>query len=137
MLFVRSAWVCSESPITSCLPQESPSERFRSGSGPTLTVCASGDTLTQRPERSRPHSGNRSIARSAGQLISARVLASALQVTYLIALARILGPQLFGLLTYAMFWQLMFLALVMFGIGRRLCREIGRDELTRVALVNA
>jgi O-antigen/teichoic acid export membrane protein len=71
--------------------------------------------------------GHRAIARNAGHLIAANLVARALRVVYLAVLARFLGPELFGLLTYAQFWQLLFYSLVLFGTGRLLSREIGRD----------
>lgn len=72
-------------------------------------------------------SAHRSIARNATYLVGARLLARGLRVIYLIALARLLGPELFALLSYAQFWQLLFFSLVVFGTGRLLSRDIGRD----------
>ncbi len=72
---------------------------------------------------------HRSIARNAGYLVGARLLARGLRVVYLVALARLLGPELFALLSYAQFWQLLFFTLVVFGTGRLLSRDIGRDPV--------
>ncbi|KAA6186098.1 oligosaccharide flippase family protein [Thiohalocapsa marina] len=69
----------------------------------------------------------RSIARNTVHLVGAQTLARGLRILYLVALARLLGPELFALLSNAQFWQLLFLPLVVFGTGRLLSREIGRN----------
>jgi O-antigen/teichoic acid export membrane protein len=69
----------------------------------------------------------RSIARNTRYLVTGEIVGRAIRALYLILLARLLGPDLFGLLSYAQFWQLLFFALVVFGTGRVLSREIGRD----------
>jgi O-antigen/teichoic acid export membrane protein len=69
----------------------------------------------------------RSILRNASHLIAAQWLAYGLRAVYLVTLARLLGPELFSLISYAQFWQLLFFAVVVFGTGRLLSREIGRD----------
>jgi len=88
-----------------------------------VTGAASPDSASA-PER---RAANRAIARNAGHLIAARLLAQGLRAVYLVALARLLGPELFALVSYAQFWQLMLFAVVVFGTGRLLSREIGRD----------
>jgi O-antigen/teichoic acid export membrane protein len=77
----------------------------------------------------------RSIGRNAGHLLAARLLARGLRIVYLLALARLLGPELFALLSYAQFWQLLFFTLVIFGTGRLLSRDIGRDPAGVSALL--
>lgn len=46
----------------------------------------------------------------------------------MVVLARFFGPELFGLFTYAQFWQLIFMSLAAFGTGRMLSRQIGADR---------
>ena len=46
----------------------------------------------------------------------------------MIVAARVLGPELFGILSYGQFWQLLFLPFVVLGTGRILSREIGNDR---------
>jgi len=69
----------------------------------------------------------KSIAGNTRYLVTGELVARAIRGIYLIVLARLLGPDLFGLLSYAQFWQMLFYALVVFGTGRVLSREIGRD----------
>jgi len=72
--------------------------------------------------------GNRSIARNAGYLMIAKVISRALRVIYMVVLARLFGPELFGLFTYAQFWHVIFMSIALFGTGRMLCRQVGRDR---------
>jgi len=72
--------------------------------------------------------GNRSIARNAGYLVGAKVVSRTLRVIYMVVLARLFGPDLFGLFTYAQFWQVIFMSLAIFGTGRMLSRQIGADR---------
>ncbi len=47
----------------------------------------------------------RSIARNTRYLVTGEIVGRAIRALYLIMLARHLGPDLFGLLSYAQFWQ--------------------------------
>lgn len=73
-------------------------------------------------------SGNHSIARNAGYLVGAKVVSRVLRVIYMVVLARLFGPELFGLFTYAQFWQMIFMSLAVFGAGRMLSRQVGADR---------
>lgn len=72
--------------------------------------------------------GNHSIVRNAGYLVGAKVVSRTLRVIYTVVLARLFGPELFGLFTYAQFWQVIFMSLATFGTGRMLSRQIGVDR---------
>lgn len=86
-------------------------------------VCDAPSSSGHDPRRV----GHRSIARNTGHLISAQLVTRALRGVYMLVLARLLEPELFGLLSYAQFWQLLFIPFVFFGTGRVLSREIGRN----------
>jgi len=47
---------------------------------------------------------------------------------YVVALARVLGPDLYGLFAYGQSWYMAFLPLTAFGLAGILSREIGRDR---------
>jgi len=72
--------------------------------------------------------GNRSIARNSSYLLGAKVISRGLRLIYAVVLARLFGPELFGLFTYAQFWHVIFMSLAMFGTGRILSRQIGSDR---------
>jgi len=72
--------------------------------------------------------GNHSIVRNTGYLVTARIVSRGLRVVYMVVLARKFGPELFGLLTYAQFWQLIFMSLAAFGTGRMLSLQLGADR---------
>lgn len=78
-------------------------------------------------------SANRSILRNAGFLYVGKMLSQALRMVYLVALAKVLGPELFGTLTYAHFWMLLLLPLATFGTSRLLVQRVGaaRDDPQR------
>ena len=68
-----------------------------------------------------------SIARNAGHLLGARATTQAVRFVYVVALARGLGPELYGLLAYTQSWYLLFLPLVALGTRETLARDFGRD----------
>lgn len=73
-------------------------------------------------------SGIRSIARNAGQMISARIIGLILQSVYVVFLTTYLGPELFGLLSFGRSWYLALFPITFLGLGAILSREIGRDR---------
>lgn len=72
--------------------------------------------------------GVTSIFRNAVYLLGARWLTMAVRFFYAIALARKLGPELYGLYNYGMSLYLAFLPMTALGLGIVLSREIGRDR---------
>lgn len=72
--------------------------------------------------------GLRSIATNAGYLFAARTVTSVLRVLYIIALARVFGPELYGLLAYGQSWIGIFIPLTALGFGVLLSRETGIDR---------
>lgn len=73
-------------------------------------------------------SGIKSIAVNAAYLTTARLLTSAARAVYAIALAKVLGAELYGLFNYGLSWYLVFLPISVFGLNALLIREIGRDR---------
>lgn len=75
-------------------------------------------------------SGIGSIAKNAGYLIAANMLTYLVRAFYVVVLARLLGPDLYGLFAYGQSWYLAFLAFPLLGLGFILSREAGRDRAT-------
>ncbi len=72
--------------------------------------------------------GIRSILINATQLSLARLISQVVRIVYVIALARYLGPEVYGLFAYGQSWYMAFLPLTLFGLGAILSREVGRDR---------
>ena len=70
----------------------------------------------------------RSITRNTIYLTGTRVVNVASRLLWVVAAARILGPDLYALLAYSMTWQLAFLPLALFGVGPALSYLIGPDR---------
>ena len=74
------------------------------------------------------YSGIRSIAKNAAYLLAARGLTYVVRAVYVVALARYLGPEVYGLFAYGQAWYLAFLPLTALGLEVILSREVGRDR---------
>lgn len=74
------------------------------------------------------HSGLRSIAENAAYLVAARGLTYVVRAVYVVALARYLGPEVYGLFAYGQSWYMAFLPVSALGIGLILSREVGRER---------
>ena len=72
--------------------------------------------------------GIRSILTNAAQLTLARLLTQTVRIVYVIVLARILGPEVYGLFAYAQSWYMAFLPVTMLGLGAIVSREVGRNR---------
>jgi O-antigen/teichoic acid export membrane protein len=81
-----------------------------------------------RPETVLSGKGIASIAKNAVYLLGVNVLNRVVRFLYVIALARYLGPELYGLINYGISWYLTFLSLSCLGMAVILSREIGRDK---------
>ena len=62
-----------------------------------------------------PKIGVQSLFQNAGFLAFSKALEKAIRISYLILLARWLGPKMFGLLEYGLAWYLIFLPLAFWG----------------------
>lgn len=70
--------------------------------------------------------GIRSIAVNASYLFASHGITNLVRGIYAIILARLLGPELYGIFNYGLSWYLIFLPLSALGIDFILSREIGR-----------
>lgn len=73
-------------------------------------------------------SGARSIGINALHLVNARLITHLLRAVYLVILARVLGPDVFGLLSYGQSWYSAFLPIAGLGLAVILGIDIGRDR---------
>ena len=89
-----------------------------------------------RPETVLSGKGVASITKNTGYLLGTRGLNHVVRFVYVIALAHYLGPEIYGILNYAMSWYLTFLPLTGLGIAAILSREIGRYRNCGVQLVS-
>lgn len=74
------------------------------------------------------HPGLRSIARNTAFSSITRGVDIVSRLTYVIVVARILGPEFYGMLAYSQSWYLAFMPLAMFGLGQFVIREMGRGR---------
>jgi len=81
------------------------------------------------------HQGIKSIVVNAGYLLGAHGIAVLCRGVYAIALAHLLGPEIYGLFTYGMSWYLAFLPLTYLGLNSIMAREVGRDRKRGGALI--
>ncbi|MCB1744138.1 MAG: oligosaccharide flippase family protein [Gammaproteobacteria bacterium] len=72
--------------------------------------------------------GARSILVNTLHLAGARGVGLALRVVYIVMLTRSLGPELFGVFTYAQNWYIAILPVCTLGMGVILAQEIGRQR---------
>jgi O-antigen/teichoic acid export membrane protein len=70
----------------------------------------------------------RTISRNAGYLAVAQTANFVVRIVWIVAAARILGPDLYAVLAYSQTWQLAFLPLALFGVGAALSYLIGPDR---------
>jgi O-antigen/teichoic acid export membrane protein len=80
--------------------------------------------------------GVSSIAKNTIYLLGGRWLTTAIQGAYAIVLARILGPELYGLYNYGLSWYLAFILFATLGLAAVLSREVGRDFEDRSKVVD-
>ena len=80
--------------------------------------------------------GISSIARNTIFLLGGRWLTTAIQGTYAIVLARLLGPELYGLFNYGFSWYMAFILFATLGLSAVLSREAGRDSEGRSKVVD-
>jgi O-antigen/teichoic acid export membrane protein len=71
--------------------------------------------------------GMRSLLSNSAYLTATRVGTQVVRVIYILAIARVLGPELYGLLAYGQSWYMAFLPIALLGLGAIISREIGRD----------
>ena len=71
--------------------------------------------------------GIRSLLSNSAYLTATRVGTQVVRVIYMLAIARMLGPELYGLFAYGQSWYLAFLPIALLGLGAIISREIGRD----------
>ena len=79
--------------------------------------------------------GLKSIAVNAIYLSSARAVTSLARGLYAVALAKLLGAELYGLLNYGLSWYILFVPISVLGLNEILIREIGRDHSQAPKLV--
>lgn len=70
----------------------------------------------------------RTISRNTAYLVGTRAANLLIQLVWIAAAARILGPDLYALLAYSLAWQMAFLPLALFGIGPALSYLIAPDR---------
>ena len=79
--------------------------------------------------------GFKSIAVNTGHLVVARILAQATRVIYIVLVARVFGPELYGLLLYGQSVYMALLPLAALGMGRVLGSEIAKNRARGQVLV--
>jgi O-antigen/teichoic acid export membrane protein len=80
--------------------------------------------------------GVSSIAKNAVFLLGGHWLTTAIQGAYAIVLARMLGPELYGLYNYGLSWYMAFILFATLGLAAVLSREVGRDYEGRSKVVD-
>jgi O-antigen/teichoic acid export membrane protein len=81
--------------------------------------------------------GVRSVIKNSSFLFSSHVLTTLLRIAYIIVLARILGPDAYGMLNYCLSWYLTFISLTYLGLDIVLGREVGRNHSSAPILVGS
>jgi len=81
------------------------------------------------------NAGLRRIVRHAGQLTGTRLVTYGTRALYLLILARLLGPELYGLLAYGHAWYVAFLPLGLLGTGLVIVRLIAQRPEDQTALI--
>ncbi|GAA6184340.1 oligosaccharide flippase family protein [Aliiglaciecola sp. NS0011-25] len=82
------------------------------------------------------HKGALKILKNAKYLYMALLMSQGLRFVYMLILARLLGAELYGVLTYGQSWYLMFLPLTGLGLGAMLSREVGKDRQNAKSIVD-
>ena len=72
--------------------------------------------------------GVRSLAINSAYLTAARIGTQVVRLVYMLAIARLLGPELYGLLAYGQSWYMGFFPIAVLGLGAVISREVGRDR---------
>ena len=80
--------------------------------------------------------GVSSIAKNTFYLLGGRWLTTLIQGAYVIVLARMLGPELYGLYNYGLSWYMAFILFATLGLAAVLSREVGRDREGRSKVVD-
>jgi O-antigen/teichoic acid export membrane protein len=88
------------------------------------------------PETSLSGTGVSSIAKNTLYLLGGRWLTTIVQGIYAIVLARMLGPELYGLYNYGLSWYMAFILFASLGLAAVLSREVGRDRQGRSKVVD-
>jgi O-antigen/teichoic acid export membrane protein len=70
------------------------------------------------------YAGVRSVAKNTAFLTATRGINIAARMVYIILVARLLGPELYGLLAFSQSWYLAFLPIAIFGLGDIVLRTI-------------
>ncbi|MDZ7752516.1 MAG: oligosaccharide flippase family protein [Gammaproteobacteria bacterium] len=81
------------------------------------------------------NAGVRSILRNTAYLMLARGVTITARAVYILVIARLLGPELYGLFNYGLSWYLLFLPLTILGIDFVLLRELGRRDANSLHLL--
>ncbi len=76
----------------------------------------------------RPGHGVKSILRNTAYLLGSRACVFVSKALYAVALARLLGPEQYGVLSYLLAWYLTFVPLGTLGLGPWMSREVGLDR---------
>ena len=71
--------------------------------------------------------GMRSLLSNSAYLTVTRFGTLVVRVIYVLVIARVLGPELYGLLAYGQSWYMAFFPIALLGLGAIISREIGRD----------
>ncbi len=79
--------------------------------------------------------GVKSIAKNGAYLAIAKALTSVARIIYAVFLAKLLGPELYGMFQYGFSWYLMFLPISMLGLNAIMVREIGRHQKAALPLL--
>jgi O-antigen/teichoic acid export membrane protein len=80
--------------------------------------------------------GVSSIAKNTIYLVGGRWLTTAIQGAYAIVLARMLGPELYGLFNFCLSWYMAFILFAVLGLAAVLSREVGRNHEDRSKVVD-
>ncbi len=88
------------------------------------------------PKTATSGTGIASIAKNTIYLVGGRWLTTVIQGTYAVVLARMLGPELYGLYSYGVSWYMAFILFAGLGLSAVLSREVGRDFEGRSKVVD-
>lgn len=72
--------------------------------------------------------GIKSILRNSAYLFGSQAITTLIRVSYVVLLARALGPEAYGTFNYALAWYLAFIALTYLGLDIALGEMVGRDR---------
>lgn len=88
------------------------------------------------PKTTTSGTGIASIAKNTIYLVGGRWITTAIQGAYAVVLARMLGPELYGLYSYGVSWYMAFILFAGLGLSAVLSREVGRDSEGRSKIVD-